>query len=117
MEKVSSAIFDSGAGVTGNYDHCGFTTNGTGSFRGNESSNPFAGEKGKVHFEKEARFETVLYSHLREKVIKALLDNHPYEEVAYDIYSLENKNIDAGFGCTGEFHDPLDEYDFSETYS
>ena len=76
---------------------------GTGSFRGNENTNPFAGEKGKIHFENEIRFETVLFSHLKDKVIKALLAAHPYEEVAYDFYTLENNNIEAGLGCTGEF--------------
>ena len=70
--------------------------------------NPFAGEKGKIHFEKEIRFETVLFSHLKEKVIKALLEVHPYEEVAYDIYALENDNIEVGLGCVGEF-DEADE--------
>jgi dinuclear metal center YbgI/SA1388 family protein len=84
FEKVSTAIFEAGAGVIGNYDNCGFSSHGTGSFRGNENANPFAGEKGKTNFEKEIRFETVLFSHLKKKVITALLSVHPYEEVAYD---------------------------------
>ena len=90
LEKVRNALFEAGAGVIGNYDQCGFTTSGTGSFRGNENTKPFVGEKGKIHFEKEIRFETILFSHLKDKVIKALLEVHPYEEVAYDIYALEN---------------------------
>ncbi len=85
---------------------------GTGSFRGSESTNPFVGEKGKIHFEKEIRFETVLFSHLKDKVIKALLEAHPYEEVAYDIYTLENENIETGMGCTGELPEPMEEKDF-----
>ncbi len=112
LEKVRTALFEAGAGVTGNYDQCGFSTNGIGSFRGNEATNPFVGEKGKMHFEKEIRFETVLFSHLKDKVVEALLDNHPYEEVAYDLYTLENINIDAGLGCVGEFTDPMTEDDF-----
>jgi hypothetical protein len=112
LDKVRNAIFEAGAGVIGNYDQCGFSTPGTGSFRGNDETKPFAGEKGKVHFEDEMRFETILYSHLRDNVIKALLLAHPYEEVAYDIYNLENKNINAGLGCTGEFDSPITENDF-----
>ena len=102
FEKVSNAIFEAGAGVIGNYDKCGFSLPGTGSFRGNENTNPFAGEKGKLHFENEIRFETILFSHLKDKVTKALLEAHPYEEVAYDFYALENSNSGIGSGCIGK---------------
>jgi dinuclear metal center YbgI/SA1388 family protein len=117
FEKVREAIFKAGAGVTGNYDQCGFITSGTGSFRGNENAKPFVGEKGKTHFEKEIRFETVLFSHLKDKVIKVLLEVHPYEEVAYDIYALENINVEIGSGCTGEFDDTMAEDDFLKLVS
>ena len=117
VEKVKEALFEAGAGVIGNYDHCGFAVAGTGSFRGNENTNPFAGEKEKTHFEKEVRFETVLFTHLKAKVIKALLDVHPYEEVAYDLYSLENENADIGLGCVGELNDPMSEEDFLKSVS
>ena len=112
LDKVRDAIFNAGAGVIGNYDRCGFAVTGTGSFKAGEDTNPFAGEKGKLHFEKEVRFETILFSHLKEKVIKALLDTHPYEEVAYDIYPIENDNIDFGLGCFGYFQKPVSENDF-----
>ena len=112
IEAVRDKLFESGAGVIGNYDNCGFTTSGTGSFRANEMAKPFAGEKGKIHFEKEIRFETILFSHLKEKVIKALLNAHPYEEVAYDLYALENKNAEIGLGCVGKFHNPVSENEF-----
>ena len=117
LDKVRQAVFNAGAGVTGNYDYCGFTAGGTGSFRGNEKSTPFVGEKRKIHFEKETRFETVLFSHLKPKVINALIAAHPYEEVAYDIYPLENQNTGAGLGCTGELAQPLNEKDFLEFIS
>jgi dinuclear metal center YbgI/SA1388 family protein len=112
LEEVRNAVFEAGAGVIGNYDKCGFSASGTGSFRGNEKTNPFTGEKGKIHFEKEIRFETILFSHLREKVLEALLKVHPYEEVAYDLYALENKYTGAGLGCVGTLHDAISEDDF-----
>jgi dinuclear metal center YbgI/SA1388 family protein len=112
VEKVYNALFEAGAGAIGNYDRCGFTASGTGSYRGNEYSKPFLGEKGKIHFEKEMRFETILYSHLKDKVINALIGIHPYEEVAYDLYVLENKNVDIGLGCVGNFSRQLSEDDF-----
>jgi dinuclear metal center YbgI/SA1388 family protein len=112
IEAVKKKLFESGAGVIGNYDQCGFTTSGTGSFRANEMAKPFTGEKGKIQFEKEIRFETILFSHLKEKVIKALLNAHPYEEVAYDLFALENKNAEIGLGCVGKFHNPVSENEF-----
>jgi dinuclear metal center YbgI/SA1388 family protein len=117
LEQVMESVFNAGAGVTGNYDRCGFTTSGTGSFRGNQYSKPFTGEKGKIHFEKEVRFETVLFSHLKEKVVKALLDVHPYEEVAYDIFALENDNAGVGLGCIGDFEVPIVEDAFLKLIS
>jgi dinuclear metal center YbgI/SA1388 family protein len=116
-EKVSNALFEAGAGVIGNYDQCGFASSGTGSFRGNENTQPFTGEKGAIHFEKEIRFETILYSHLKDKVIRALLMTHPYEEVAYDLYALENKNVESGLGCIGKLKDPMAEADFLKLVS
>jgi len=112
FEKVREAIFEAGAGVIGNYDKCSFSLEGMGSFRGGENTKPFVGEKEKFHLEKEIRFETILQSHLKDQVIRALLDSHPYEEVAYDIYSLENEYNGAGLGCVGELPDAIEEKEF-----
>jgi len=117
LEKVRNALFEAGAGVIGNYDQCGFAVPGTGSFRGNENTKPFLGEKGKIHFEKEIRFETILFSHLKDKVIQALLEVHPYEEVAFDIYALENNNVEIGSGCIGSFPHPMSEDDLLKRVS
>jgi dinuclear metal center YbgI/SA1388 family protein len=112
LEKVRNAIFEAGAGFIGNYDQCGFALNGTGSFRANANTKPFIGKKGKIHFEDEIRFETILFTHIREKVVKALLATHPYEEVAYDLYALENSNVEIGLGCVGKLAEPVSEDDF-----
>jgi dinuclear metal center YbgI/SA1388 family protein len=117
LDKVRNAIFDAGAGTIGDYDRCGFVLHGTGSFRGNDNTDPFAGEKGKFHLENEVRLETVLFSHMKDKVIRALLDAHPYEEVAFDLYPLENRNIDAGLGCTGLLKEDLTEKEFLDLIS
>jgi hypothetical protein len=117
FEKVRDKIFESGAGVIGNYDKCGFSVAGTGSFRGNESTKPFTGVKEELHFENEIRFETILFSHLKEKVISALIDSHPYEEVAYDLYALENQNSNIGFGCKGRLKNPISEEEFLKKVS
>ena len=111
-DKVREAVFAAGAGNIGNYDSCGFTAEGNGSFRGDENSEPFIGEKGKIHNEKEIRFETIFPAYLQTKVIQALLNSHPYEEVAYDIYSLDNKFEKVGMGMIGSFATPKSEKDF-----
>ncbi len=111
-DKVREAVFAAGAGTIGNYDSCGFTAEGNGSFRGDENSVPFVGEKGKIHNEKEVRFETIFPGYLQGKIIQALLNSHPYEEVAYDIYSLDNKFDKVGMGMIGSFATPILEKDF-----
>ena len=68
LETVRSAIFSAGAGVIGNYDQCSYSARGSGTFRGNEGSNPFAGIAGTLHTEPEIRFETILPRHLVSKV-------------------------------------------------
>jgi dinuclear metal center YbgI/SA1388 family protein len=112
LEKVKDAVFEAGAGVTGNYDLCGFSSSGTGSFRAGNNAEPFVGERGSLHFEKEIKFETIIFSHLKDKVIKALISVHPYEEVAFDIIPLANDNHEAGLGCIGELAENISEDDF-----
>ncbi len=112
LENVQEAVFSAGAGHIGNYDSCGYSLEGKGSFRGNENTNPFVGEKGKLHFENETRFETIFPAHIQRKVIRALIDAHPYEEVAYDIYPLENEMPNTGAGMVGELPGAMDEKEF-----
>ncbi len=100
-EKVRSALFDAGAGQVGNYDCCSFNSTGEGSFRALEGTNPFVGERYKLHFEKETRVEVILPKHLKKNVLTALLATHPYEEVAYDLFLLANENPSVGAGMIG----------------
>ncbi|MBC7830217.1 MAG: Nif3-like dinuclear metal center hexameric protein [Chitinophagaceae bacterium] len=111
-DKVRTALFEAGAGHIGNYDSCSFNQSGMGSFKGNESTNPYVGEKNKLHFEEETRIETIFPKHIQHKVIEVLLQAHPYEEVAYDIYPLDNEFHMAGTGMIGELTEPIDELNF-----
>ncbi len=112
IEKVREALFAAGAGNIGNYDSCAYYLKGEGSFRGNEESDPFVGRKGELHIEPETRLETILPSYLRNKVVKALTESHPYEEPAYDIYPLLNDWHRAGLGAIGTLADELSEQEF-----
>lgn len=101
-EKVREALFSAGAGHIGNYSHCSFNSMGEGSFRALEGSNPFVGELHKTHREQEERIETIVPAYALNSVIQALTAAHPYEEVAYDIYALENSSSHIGAGMIGE---------------
>ena len=104
-ETVRNAMFEAGAGHIGNYDYCSFNTNGEGTFRASEAANPFVGSINQIHNENEIRIETVFYAFLESKIIKALFTSHPYEEVAYDIYTLENEALSLGSGMIGEIEE------------
>jgi dinuclear metal center YbgI/SA1388 family protein len=111
-ELVRTALFAAGAGKIGNYDECSFNVEGTGTFKAGENTNPHVGTKHERHHEKEEKIETVYPSHIEGKVINALIDAHPYEEVAYDIYNLEISHNQVGSGIIGELENPLEEQDF-----
>ena len=108
-DKLRKAIFDAGAGNIGFYDQCSFNLHGNGSFRAGENSKPYKGERGELHFEKEIRIETIFPKHLERSIVNALLSSHPYEEVAYDIYPLDNEFIKAGMGAIGELPENVEE--------
>ncbi len=109
VENVRNAIFEAGAGYIGKYDCCSFSTNGTGTFRAGNEANPFVGEIGKLKHESETRIETILPAYLTQKVIRAMVEAHPYEEVAYDLYPLENSFDSVGAGMLGNFEKSLKE--------
>jgi len=104
--QIREAILEAGGGHIGNYSHCSFNTDGTGSFKALDGATPFVGEPEKIHFEDEVRLETIVPNYLLYKVVAAMLKSHPYEEVAYDIYPLENSYDTIGAGMIGELSKP-----------
>ncbi len=106
---VRNALFESGAGAIGNYDECSFNTSGTGTFKAGEGTNPYVGEKGKQHQEKETKIEVIYPGYLESKLLKALFLSHPYEEVPYDLIPLTNANNMVGAGMVGELEKEMDE--------
>ena len=101
-EKVRNKLFKVGAGDIGNYDECSFTSVGEGTFRANEGCNPHLGEIGERHQEKEERIEVIFPKHKEQAIIAAIKDAHPYEEVAYQIYILDNVYENVGSGVVGK---------------
>ncbi|WP_310992594.1 Nif3-like dinuclear metal center hexameric protein [Aequorivita marina] len=113
-DKVRNALFEVGGGNIGNYENCSFNIEGSGSFKGNDASNPVIGERGKLHFEEEIQIGITFSKHLQTHVLKALFKAHPYEEVAYEITTLENHDQHIGMGMIGEFDTAMQETDFLE---
>jgi len=106
-DAVRNALFAAGAGHIGNYDSCSYNVKGQGTFRAGDGSNPFTGEIGKTHFEEEVRIETIVPRSRLVMCIAALTNSHPYEEVAYDVYPVENSYQKVGSGMTGILQSPL----------
>ncbi len=107
-DEVRQALFQAGCGCIGNYDSCSYNLTGEGTFRAGEGSNPYCGNIGEVHHEEEVRIETVLPAHLKGKAVRALLEAHPYEEPAYDLYPLKNAWMQAGSGLIGELPEEME---------
>ncbi|MCD9584596.1 Nif3-like dinuclear metal center hexameric protein [Tenacibaculum maritimum] len=109
---LRKALFEAGAGTIGNYSNCSFNVEGKGSYKGNDNSNPVKGEKGVYVFEEESCISVTFNSYLEQKILKALFNVHPYEEVAYEIITLNNYNQNVGMGMIGELPEEMKEADF-----
>lgn len=112
LENVREALFAAGAGHIGDYDECSFTSEGAGTFRASATSNPFLGEREKRHYEPESRIEMIFPGWLQSRLVSALVKAHPYEEVAFDIISLDNTFQQTGSGLVGNLPQELDETAF-----
>ncbi len=112
-DKVRDALFAAGAGQIGNYTESSFNTRGTGSFRPGESTNPAIGKAGgKRELVEEVKIEVLVEKHNEGRVLRALFDNHIYEEVAYELIPLSNANQQIGAGMVGLLPQPMEEMDF-----
>ena len=112
LESVRDALFKTGAGQLGKYSECSFNTEGKGTFKAGEGADPFVGEKGKRHEEEEVRLEMVFPAWTEGRLIQALRESHPYEEVAYEVISLDNRYAALGAGLVGELPSPVPEKEF-----
>lgn len=104
---MRKALGDADAGHIGNYSHCTFGSEGVGTFIPREGTNPYIGETGQLERVEEIRVETIIPASLQRKVIKAMLAAHPYEEVAYDVYPLDNKGETLGLGKIGYLQEEM----------
>lgn len=111
-EKVKEALFAAEAGNIGFYDECSFKIKGNGTFRPIDGSNPFSGQQNVRENAEEDMISVIFESYKQNQIVAAMKDVHPYEEVAHQIYQLENENQYSGLGMYGEFETEMDEKDF-----
>jgi len=111
-EPLRNALFAAGAGSIGNYEDCSFSSKGIGSYKGNADSHPAIGDRFEFVEAEEIKIEVTFEKHLQAKVLKALFANHVYEEVAYELYDLQNTHQNSGLGMIGELEVPMEELAF-----
>jgi dinuclear metal center YbgI/SA1388 family protein len=111
-DKVRNALFEAGAGQIGNYDEASFNVVGAGTFRAGENTNPYVGKIGKRQIEAELKIEVIFPFDKQYQIIEAMQEAHPYEEVAYDIYSLDNEHQGIGSGMIGELPEYMETLPF-----
>lgn len=110
--KVREALFNAGAGNIGFYDECSFTINGNGTFRPIQGSSPFSGQQDIRENTDEDMVSVIFEDYKQGQIVNAMKTAHPYEEVAHQIYSLDNTNQYSGLGMYGDFEEPMEEVDF-----
>ena len=111
-EEVRQTLFQAGCGHIGEYDSCSYNIQGEGTFRALDGAQPFCGEVGTLHTEPEVRIETIFPSFKKSAVVRALVQAHPYEEPAFDIYPLANSWSQVGAGVIASLPEPIDEKEF-----
>ncbi len=112
LDEVLNALYEAGAGIIGEYEHCSFRVEGTGTFRPGEKANPHIGEPLKDEEVTEKRVEMIFPSNVRRGIVEALKKAHPYEEVAYYLSVLSNKNVAVGSGLMGHLEHKMSVGDF-----
>lgn len=112
VEILSQKIFNSGAGVIGEYEKCSFRTKGEGTFKGSELTKPYLGAKSNKEKVNEIRLEFIVNKWKLNSVISVINKYHPYDEPAFDIYPLSNENLNYGAGAIGNYLKPLSVKEF-----
>lgn len=113
-EQLRNALYAAGGGQIGNYSNCSFSLEGTGSYRPDPGADPHLGTVGQTHYEQEIQIGITYQKAVESKILAALFSNHPYEEVAYEVQTLENSNPYIGMGMYGNLEKPLSEEAFFE---
>jgi dinuclear metal center YbgI/SA1388 family protein len=105
-EVVLRAAFDAGGGTIGDYSECSFSTQGRGTFRGGETTNPTVGQKQRRESVDEWKVEVICDEDRAQVVAAAIRQAHSYEEPAVDVIPLALLPGKAGSGRVGRLKHP-----------
>ncbi len=111
-DQLLQVLFEAGAGNIGNYSECSFVSEGIGTFKPGENAHPFSGTIGVQHSDNEIKIEVVFPIWLQGQILSAMKQAHPYEEVAYEVFTLANSNQMVGSGLIGELAMKMDEKEY-----
>lgn len=114
-EQVRLALGNAGAGQIGDYANCSFTTQGEGRFKPEKNANPYIGNVNELTVVEEEKIEVVFPFSIKNRVLKALLTTHPYEEPAYDLFLLDTEVNEKGLGRIGTLPNPILLSDYAQT--
>jgi dinuclear metal center YbgI/SA1388 family protein len=106
-DNVLRALGEAGAGQIGEYKNCSFQVKGTGTFEPTDLADPFIGEANQLEKVPENRIEVVFPIHLESRLLQALRESHPYQEIAYYLQTIENQNQEVGSGAIGMLTEPI----------
>jgi len=109
---LEKSLFEAGAGEMGNYGECSFVSEGVGSFKPLEGADPHTGKIGERTIQKEIKLEVIFPIWKQSAILNAMRNAHPYEEVAFELFTLQNKHQDIGAGIIGEFEQSVNTIDF-----
>ena len=107
IEIVREKIIAINKCTIGNYKGCTFSSHGEGTFVPLDGSNPFIGKKDQVEKVAEQKIEFMEYKDEVATLMAQIKAVHPYEEVAYDVYDLQNISEPIGLGRIGEYSEPI----------
>jgi|SRR5690606_2053126 len=112
VESVREALFEAGAGAIGDYEECSYNTLGYGTFRPLEGANPTMGKVNEHERIEETKIEVIYPAHRERALLVSMYAAHPYEEVAHDIFILENTLQTVGSGVIGNLPEAMEEKAF-----
>ena len=111
-EVLRRALFTAGAGTIGDYSQCSWSVTGAGQFLPGLGASPAIGSPGRVERVAEDRVEVIAPARLRGRVQTAMRAAHPYEEPAFDVFSLASLPAGVGIGRIGTLAAPQRFADF-----
>ena len=112
---LKEALLENGAGSFRNYDNCSFSVKGKGTFRPKKGSSPFLGNLGDLEQVDEERLEFFFNNEDENRLLDVMHQNHPYEQVAFQVYSLDNISSEIGSGMIGDLQKEIEPKEYLDS--